>query len=127
MKENKPSSLERSPHVHADIIKAWADGAAIEYSMDGTYWHSASNPMWSIDTEYRVKPEPKPDYSKFIGVGYKQDWGYCNTTGVYGHEEYICKTFEDNNQFWDNTDIIELVFDGETKQLKDVILKGKAK
>lgn len=53
-------------HVHAEIIKAWADGAEIEYRAwprsgpdeknDG--WVFAESPHWLPAYEYRVKPKP---------------------------------------------------------------------
>ena len=61
------------PHKHAELIKAWADGAIIEerYIGNGDYegseWYD-TNGDWS-DTEnweYRIKPEPKPDVVKLF-------------------------------------------------------------
>jgi|GEM_PF-1687279 len=46
-------------HKHSDLIKAWADGAEIEY-YDDFMWQPAKNPSWSLSGQYRVKPEPKP-------------------------------------------------------------------
>lgn len=49
------------PRKHADIIKAWADGAEVEfYSKLEKRWVSASHPMWEESTAYRVKHEPTP-------------------------------------------------------------------
>jgi hypothetical protein len=48
------------PHKHAELIKAWADGAEIEVCSNGQ-WTYFSNPRWYDDVEYRIKPEPKPD------------------------------------------------------------------
>jgi hypothetical protein len=48
------------PHKHAKIIKAWADGAEIEYRSTGfTEWFECPEPKWFIDFQYRVKPQPK--------------------------------------------------------------------
>ena len=45
-------------HKWAKEIKAWADGAEIEFlSEDG--WFDAGDPEWNEDTQYRVKPQPK--------------------------------------------------------------------
>jgi hypothetical protein len=43
-------------------IKAWADGAEIEFlSEDG--WLNAGDPEWNEDSEYRIKPQLKePQY-----------------------------------------------------------------
>jgi hypothetical protein len=52
------------PHPHAEVIKAWADGADIEYKtefMDN--WRRIRNPQWSKGVEYRIKPEV-PEVSK---------------------------------------------------------------
>jgi hypothetical protein len=48
------------PHKHAEIIKAWADGAEIQYYEHG--WLDCTDcPIWQVDVEYRIKPEP-PKY-----------------------------------------------------------------
>ena len=49
------------PHKHAELIKAWADGATIEGKWSGRFWEVEKNPAWDVDVEYRIKPEPKPD------------------------------------------------------------------
>ena len=53
------------PHKHAELIKAWADGAEIEWVYategDGTkLWVVVDNPAWNESHEYRIKHEPKP-------------------------------------------------------------------
>ena len=52
-------------HKHAELIKAWADGAEIQHKGgDGNWYDSPSYPpqmIWYDGTEYRIKPEPKPD------------------------------------------------------------------
>lgn len=54
---NTVNTKYNKPHKHAEVIKAWADGAEIEYSADGDYWGSISDPSWIPEFEYRVKPE----------------------------------------------------------------------
>jgi hypothetical protein len=52
------------PRKHAELIKAWADGAVIERLWNGTHekaWLIDNEPMWEEWEEYRIKPEPKPD------------------------------------------------------------------
>ena len=57
-------------HKHAELIKAWADGAEIEkkqiyckYQMNqepiivSEEWLSCPSPTWSWNEEYRIKPE----------------------------------------------------------------------
>jgi hypothetical protein len=58
----------KTPHKHAELIHAWADGAEIEslqgptfkYCSEGT-WVSDKKPLWHLNGTYRVKPGPKPD------------------------------------------------------------------
>lgn len=48
-------------HKHADVIKAWADGAVIEaYNPEYQKWIETSNPGWFPDIEYRIKPDEEP-------------------------------------------------------------------
>lgn len=51
------------PHKHAELIKAWADGAEIEgrdqnspYRADWQ-WEAFITPSWHDNWEYRIKPE----------------------------------------------------------------------
>lgn len=49
-----------TPHVHAELIKAWADGANIEYfSIPEQKWKDVTNPTWYPNFQYRIKLEPK--------------------------------------------------------------------
>lgn len=45
------------PHVHAALIKAWADGAKIQVYWRGE-WVDITDPVWPHDSKYRIKPEP---------------------------------------------------------------------
>lgn len=46
-------------HIHAELIKTWADGAEIEwFDPVAQGWISTSAPCWSFYTKYRVKPQP---------------------------------------------------------------------
>ena len=48
-------------HKHCDVIKAWADGAEIQFKCpNDLHWSNApDNPEWLDKLEYRVKPEKK--------------------------------------------------------------------
>lgn len=50
-----------TPHKHAELIKAWADGATIQFFSLNHGWMDCSNnfPQWSDVTKYRVKPVPE--------------------------------------------------------------------
>lgn len=48
------------PHPHADLIKAWADGAEIQYFDEKrNVWDDCllNAPTWGKDIKYRIKPE----------------------------------------------------------------------
>lgn len=52
------------PHKHAEVIKAWADGAEIQLLDDNGIWldfREGDTPAWNPAYKYRVKPQPKPD------------------------------------------------------------------
>jgi hypothetical protein len=90
----------KTPHKHAELIKAWADGAEIEVLVGHKWvgveenWTSYQNPFWYPDMKYRIKPEPKPDIVQHWDAGI--DYAPC-FTGVYN---------------------LILTFDGETGKLK---------
>ena len=45
-------------HKHAELIKAWADGAQIEwYDECQSQYFNCTNPNWGDNTEYRIKPK----------------------------------------------------------------------
>ncbi len=49
-------------HKHCEVIKAWADGAQIQFRAPGdNSWNDINKwtPRWSEDLDYRVKPEKK--------------------------------------------------------------------
>lgn len=97
----------KKPHIHAEFIKAWADGAEIEYLVGGVEWRPiGTEPCWFPYSTFRIKPEPKPD------VVY---YGVFEEKHVRNHridlESYFTK-------FHDAGDQIKLTFDGETGKLK---------
>ena len=87
------------PHKHAELIKAWADGAKIEMKWSEHTWNAQEYPQWYPENEYRIKPEPKPDVvEKYF------------FSGEYGRVSgQLCSTNEAN---------LKLTFDGETGELK---------
>ena len=52
------------PHKHADLIKAWADGAYVQwYDEETRAWIDAHEyPTWDKQKLWRIKPED--DWSK---------------------------------------------------------------
>jgi hypothetical protein len=54
-------------HKHAEIIKAWADGAEIQYLSPMTLkWTDINDPAWEEVIEYRIKPEEKQPVVRWL-------------------------------------------------------------
>lgn len=97
----------KTPHKHAKLIKAWADGAEIQLHVtwNDTWMDYKGNevPAWNPEYEYRIKPEPKPDYVYF-----------ATFDTVEGQ-----KVLDSNITSWKSAmDSLRLTFDGETGKLK---------
>ncbi len=94
----------KTPHKHAELIKAWADGAEIEcYCSSVDKWHYHANPMWVTSLEYRVKPKVKwtPRYRLITAC----EDGICTDVAVPKAvcNYYIIQQFvEEFESDWDN-------------------------
>jgi O-methyltransferase involved in polyketide biosynthesis len=85
---------KKQPHVHAELIKAWADGADIEHYHPTHRWTSAGpTPAWSPTAIYRIKPKVASDVTKVVTV-----------------------VIDNKNSY--NTKKIELVFNPEMTEIK---------
>ena len=101
---------DKVPHVHAEVIKAWADGATIQiWRKNNETWIDCIAPSFFVDYKYRVKPEPEPDrvnesfcYLSAIGVVNALPTTSAGTA-TYGGK-------------------VRFTFDGETGKLKAVEL-----
>ncbi len=100
-----------TPHKHADLIKAWADGAIIQYWRNPYGWEDCAKnyPAWDEGAEYRIKPEPKPDVvmTRTIELSHLPAGELSNgmiAVGCWGRDN------------------VKFVFDGETHKLKSVEL-----
>jgi hypothetical protein len=54
------------PHKHAELIKAWADGAQIQVKACNVVWEDREHPVWSTNREYRIKPEEKQPVVRWL-------------------------------------------------------------
>lgn len=90
------------PHVHAEFIKAWADGAQIQaFYTKNKEWVDCPEPFWSEREQYRIKPEPKPDVVKKYNVSLQKGFTFLDT----------------DNQLYYPANLI-LFFDGVSGNLK---------
>lgn len=83
-----------TPHKHAELIKAWADGALIEGQDMGGNWFITFHPDWRRNGPYRIYKEPKPDI-----IHYARSGNLMST---------VRREFDD----------IKLIVDGDTGKLK---------
>lgn len=102
------------PHKHAEVIKAWADGAKIQYrnEISNPYWTDMPicSPNWHENVEYRIKPEPKPD---IVAVGILE-------LDVFPSHLYKLGSYHTGfrvSEHWE-ADNVRVTFDGETGKLK---------
>lgn len=96
-----------TPHVHAAVIKAWADGAQIQLWIAGTQeWKDVGVGgypiIFSAMEKFRVKPEPRPDWTVNLSILKLEGGGWI-----------LSERTKDN---------ITLTYDGETRKLKEVKL-----
>ena len=98
----------KQPHKHADLIKAWADGAEIEvWNIDLERWVTTQSPQWFHESAYRIKPEPKPDAIHEIKV-----W-----VGGNAREKVVLHMYNSETHSAHGSNL-RLTFDGETGKLK---------
>ena len=92
----------KKPHKHAELIKAWADGAVIQLSCDDEWLDCHCNlPKWKEGNAYRVKPEEKAIHIYYVksaicdvaeeGIG-------CVGINVNLSEHYIIITYNPNTK-----------------------------
>lgn len=95
------------PKKHADVIKAWADGFAIQVqsSAASDLWYDVEPPDWDDDLEYRVKPIKAQDIVREIGI-------------VLGNQGEVWLDSSFSN--------VKLTFDGDTHKLTSVELIGES-
>ena len=95
-------------HKHYDCIVAWAEGKTIQakyHTIEAWEdWDSEKSPNWFKDVDYRIKPEPKPDYVKIF---------YLESHPFLG-----LRFSEEIKPIQDKTKRISCTFDGETGKLK---------
>lgn len=100
------------PHKHAELIKAWADGAKIQKKWYGDYWDDCDRPDWDENDEYQLKPMPAKEIVLYATVTYIGKGGYDEETDEIIDDLKIRSC----GDVMGSTNLI-LVFDAETKQL----------
>lgn len=63
------------PHKHAELIKAWADGATVQTWVDHAgKWVDNFHPYWIESDEYRIKPDPDQISYLLLNYPHKNQW-----------------------------------------------------
>lgn len=92
--------------VHYDVIKAWADGAEVQWKRKTeSVWYDCDEddpPLWKSSLDYRVKPQPKPDNIIYCEAQIDTDNAYFYYRSNVQH----------------STHNLKLTFDGESGKLK---------
>ena len=98
-------------HKHAELIKAWADGAIIQfYAKERDKWLDCLSPSWVIEVNYRIKPEPKPDVVYYVVAEINNNVFKRNII-----DKNDCFSFLSKHKT--TADNLKLSFDGETGKL----------
>jgi hypothetical protein len=80
-------------HKHAELIKAWADGAQIQVKACNVAWEDREHPVWSPNREYRIKPEEKQPVVRWLWVK-EHIGGEWMISPVFRSKEEALKTFD---------------------------------
>lgn len=98
----------KTPHKHAKLIKAWADGAEIQfYDVLTGSWKDCKGEifLWNPTSEYRIKPEP--DRVEQCSLHMNLGWRYGQPPEHLKHAHHYVEVGE-----------FKLTFDGATGKLK---------
>jgi len=82
------------PHKHAALIKAWADGAAIQLKTPHNGWMDVGAPYWHPEAEYRVKPKVPQIVELFADCGTSERNGNWRVTGMGGYRPNMRLSFD---------------------------------
>lgn len=76
-------------HIHAEVIKAWADGQSIQCrmpSIQNGLWVDCLEPQWTTGIEYRIKPAA-PKWPQTTMTYQKLREAYLYAASVIGWDE----------------------------------------
>ena len=78
-------------HKYANEIKAWADGAEIEFNIskkgEPDKWMVIKQPQWYSEIEYRIK---KTELKQYLYM----EVGECKFTSLHSEEPNMVVTFD---------------------------------
>ena len=118
-------------HPHAELIKAWADGAEIQhFDTSAMQWKDCKEPNWFIQSQYRVKPEADEPWKPELGDEYyaisisfgeikfsRNRWNNDSTDNILYSKGNCFKTKKEAKQAAER---VEAAMKGELKGTTDV-------
>jgi len=124
-------------HKWADVLIALAEGKKVQYKFcDSSEWIDLDvygnifsvNPLTTLTTNWRIKPDPKPD---IVGFGnilkdyYSPDMGFITPTNVVGFSNFETLEAAQSVYFYGNRSGViqcqyKMVWDGETGEPKSI-------
>lgn len=112
------------PHVHAEVIKAWADGAEIEAEFPNGTWSVVTNPSWFKDCNYRVKPK----VIHMMGNRYtRNNCEYILAQTDIGQFALICIKGHDIGNRWNDPVNVNNVYQISEKEFESITGKNTFK
>jgi hypothetical protein len=79
-----------TPHKHAELIKAWADGSPIQYRAvpnHGDWKDAPEHLIWDWNAEYRIKP--REEYVKYRDA-FPLEQNFCPRCGKRTNDIHTC-------------------------------------
>lgn len=111
----------KKAHKHAELIKAWADGADVQwYSIVDNRWRDVCLPLWDEQVIYRIKHEPPQDIILNNLVRFnKRNFSPVPIVLITwtGDSDPIIP----DDVKYDNH--LQYIFDGDTLKLKEIVIK----
>lgn len=108
----------KQAHKHAELIKAWADGDAIEfYDFATGRWIETKAPEWRLTVSYRIKPEPVVQ-KMYMHYGYLEE---IIAGSVSAHKGVHVTLFESNTGMSNHLEFV--VIDGKLAAVNIVKVK----
>lgn len=111
---------------YADVVRAYLDGAEVQYRLYGAEWHDVVTPFFDgmSHIEYRIKPKEPRIVEKYIPVGFNTGVGCINAHHHVRGTYKCCSTLflEDNDINYSVIANIKLRCNEETGEVLSVEL-----
>ena len=91
-------------HPHAELIKAWKDGAEIQYwDDDANKWIDCRGyngfPTWDVELQYRIKPWKPQKYETYCNLFIDRNGEICICKHIWKNDYVDNALYSRNNVF----------------------------